>query len=102
MEVPISGTGTVGVVNPDGTWSAHKLSPGDIGFVPQGFAHYIENDGDQPLEWMLVFNVNEPTTINLSTTFDGMPTHTFTEALGLPPNGLAAATKGSSGQDFVR
>src|SRR3954447_23162637 len=40
MEVPLRGTGTLGVVNPDGTWSQQKLGPGDIGFIPQGFAHY--------------------------------------------------------------
>jgi oxalate decarboxylase len=95
MQIPLSGTGTLGVVNPDGTWSTQELGPGDIGFVPQGFAHYTENTGTEPLAWMLVFNVTEVTTIDLSIQFQGLPTHAFTEPLGLPPNGLAQAKKGT-------
>ena len=46
LDVPISGNGRLGVVNPNDTWSAQAIKPGsEIGFVPQGYAHYIENIG---------------------------------------------------------
>src|SRR5439155_1997116 len=93
MDIPLSGKGRLGVVNPDGTWSVQDLSQGDIGFIPRGFAHYIENIGNGPLRWILVFNTTDFLTIGLSTTFEGMPTHTFTETFGLPRNGLSRARK---------
>lgn len=32
------------------------FSAGDVGYVPQGFGHYIENTGDIDLEVVLVLN----------------------------------------------
>jgi oxalate decarboxylase len=47
MDVPLSGRGRLGVANPDDTFSVQEVLPGQIGFVPQGYAHYIENTGKQ-------------------------------------------------------
>jgi oxalate decarboxylase len=94
LDVPLSGNGRLGVVNPNDTWSAQTIKPGsEIGFVPQGYAHYIENIGKEDVRWMIVFNNTYPDDIGLSTMFGGMPSHTFTETFGLPRNGLANATK---------
>ena len=94
LDVPISGNGRLGVVNPNDTWSAQAIKPGsEIGFVPQGYAHYIENIGKDDVRWMIVFNNTYPDDIGLSTMFGGMPTHTFTKTFGLPSDGLAGATK---------
>ena len=32
------------------------FGPGDVGYVPQGYGHYIENTGDSDLEIVLAFN----------------------------------------------
>ena len=93
LDIPLSGSGRLGVANPDSTYSVQDISPGQIGFIPQGFAHYIENTGTEDLHWMVVFNNTYPTDIGISTTFGGMPTHMFTETLGLPPGALDNATK---------
>lgn len=96
LDIPLSGRGRLGVVNTDDTWSTQELRPSsEVGFVPQAYAHYIENVGTDELRWIVVFNNNIPGDIGLSTMFGGMPTHAFTEALGLPEDGLAQAEKPS-------
>ena len=32
------------------------FAPGDVGYVPQGYGHYIENTGDDVMEVLLVLN----------------------------------------------
>ena len=94
VDVPLSGNGRLGVVNPNDTWTAQAIKPGsEIGFIPQGYAHYIENIGKDDVRWMIVFNNTYPDDIGLSTMFGGMPTHTFTQTFGIPETALASATK---------
>jgi oxalate decarboxylase len=93
MDVPLSGHGRLGVVNPDSTFSVQDVLPGQISFIPQGYAHYIENVGTDDLRWVVVFNGTFPEDIGLSTTFGGMPTHTFTDTFSLPEEALADANK---------
>jgi oxalate decarboxylase len=93
IDVPISGRGRLGVANPDATFSVQDISPGQIGFIPRGYAHYIENVGSEDLTWMIVFNNTYPDDIGLSTAFAGMPSHMFTETLSLPKGALDQANK---------
>jgi len=93
LDVPLSGRGRLGVANPDDTFSVQEILPGQIGFIPQGYAHYIENVGTEEMRWVVVFNNTQPDDIGLSTTFAGMPTHTFTDTFGLPKGALAGADK---------
>ena len=93
IDVPLSGRGRLGVANPDDTFSVQEIVPGQIGFIPQGYAHYIENIGSEELRWVVVFNNTHPTDIGLSTTFAGMPTHTFTDTFSLPKGAMAKANK---------
>ena len=93
VDVPLSGHGRLGVANPDSTFSVQDILPGQIGFIPQGYAHYIENVGSEDLRWVVVFNNTYPNDIGLSTTFSGMPTHTFTDTFSLPEGALADANK---------
>ncbi|HXD70337.1 MAG TPA: cupin domain-containing protein [Gaiellales bacterium] len=93
LDVPLSGHGRLGVANPEDTFSVQDILPGQIGFIPQGYAHYIENVGSEELHWVVVFNNTQPDDIGLSTTFAGMPTHTFTDTFGLPKGALARADK---------
>lgn len=93
LDVPLSGRGRLGVANPDDSFSVQEILPGQIGFIPQGYAHYIENVGTEEMRWVVVFNNTQPDDIGLSTTFAGMPTHTFTDTFGLPKGALAKADK---------
>jgi hypothetical protein len=45
------------------------------------------------MRWVVVFNTTQPDDIGLSTTFAGMPTHTFTDTFGLPRGALDKADK---------
>jgi oxalate decarboxylase len=89
VDYAVQGTGELGIVTPDDTQRIQRLKPGDIGFIPTGWAHYIRNVGTTELIWVLVFN-NPLTDIGLSTMFGGMPTNTFTQTLG---TSLAGAAK---------
>ena len=89
VDYAVQGAGELGIVTPDDQQSISRLNPGDIGFIPTGWAHYIRNVGTSDLIWVLVFN-NPLTDIGLSTMFGGMPTSTFTQTLGVS---LAGATK---------
>jgi oxalate decarboxylase len=93
FDVPLSGRGVLGVANPDDTYSVQEILPGQIGFIPQGYAHYIENVGSEDMRWVVIFNNTYPEDIGLSTMFGGMPTHTFTDTFSLPESALANANK---------
>jgi oxalate decarboxylase len=100
FDVPLSGRGRLGVANPDDTYSVQEILPGQIGFIPQGYAHYIENIGSEDMRWVVIFNNTDPDDIGLSTMFGGMPTHTFTDTFRLPASTLAHANK-PSGTLFI-
>lgn len=92
VDYAIQGKGELGIVTPDDEQNISQLSPGDIGFIPTGWAHYIRNVGSTDLIWVLVFN-NPLTDIGLSTMFGGMPTNTFTQTLGTSLAGAAKPTE---------
>jgi oxalate decarboxylase len=89
VDYAVQGKGELGIVTPNDQQNISRLEPGDIGFIPTGWAHYIRNVGSTDLIWVLVFN-NPLTDIGLSTMFGGMPTSTFEQTLG---TSLGRATK---------
>jgi oxalate decarboxylase len=93
MDYCVEGKGELGVVTPDGDQRIQTLSPGDIGFIPQGWAHYIRNVGTGEMKFVVVFNNSLPNDIGLSTMFGGMPTNTFSQTLGVPAATLDSARK---------
>jgi len=44
-----------------------EFGQGEVGFVKQGFGHYIEQVGSEPLQMLLIFNSPVYEEINLST-----------------------------------
>ena len=74
LEYVVSGTARLGVVTPDGTTDIVDLGPGDVGFVPQGWGHYIQNIGNTEMKMPIVFGNNQPNDVGLSTFFSGLPT----------------------------
>lgn len=93
LEYVVSGNARLGVVLPDGTFDLVDLGPGDVGFVPQGWAHYIENIGNTVMKMPIVFGNNQPNDIGLSTFFSGVPTSAFARALGLSESVMEKADK---------
>lgn len=93
LEYVVTGTARLGVVLPDGTSDIVDLGPGDVGFVPQGWGHYIENIGNTVMTMPIVFGNHEPNDIGLSTFFSGLPTQAFARTLSLPESVMAKANK---------
>jgi oxalate decarboxylase len=52
----ISGRGRLGVFGSHGRARIEEMSAGDVGYVPQGYGHYIENAGSDDLELLIVLN----------------------------------------------
>ncbi|WGF86510.1 cupin domain-containing protein [Marinivivus vitaminiproducens] len=77
LDYCVSGQGLVGIVGPDGETHYLELEPGDISFVPQGFLHWIENRGSEPLHFLVVLSHEEPQTIELSEMLRGVPNSTL-------------------------
>ena len=93
MDYCVEGKGELGIVTPDGDQREQTLTVGDIGFIPQGWAHYIRNPGPGVMKFVVVFNNSLPNDIGLSTMFGGMPTNTFSQTLGVPAGTLDGARK---------
>jgi oxalate decarboxylase len=93
MEYVVSGKARLGVVTPQGTYDLVDLGPGDVGFVPQGWAHYIENIGNTVMKMPIVFGNNNPNDIGLSTFFSGLPTDSFARVFNLPEQTMLKARK---------
>ncbi len=49
------------------------LEKGDVGYIPQGYGHSVENVGDTPLRVLIGFNTGTYETINLSRWMAGNP-----------------------------
>ena len=43
-----------------------EFGAGDVGYVPQGYGHYIENTGSDQVEMVIAFNNGTYESINLS------------------------------------
>ncbi len=52
----ISGKGRMTVFGSGGRARTDEFDPGDVGYVPQGYGHYIENTGTEDLEVLLALN----------------------------------------------
>jgi oxalate decarboxylase/phosphoglucose isomerase-like protein (cupin superfamily) len=84
LDYCVSGEGRVGIVGPEGETHYLDLKPGDISFVPQGFLHWIENTGSEPLSFLVVLSHEEPQTIELSEMLTGVPDATLANMYGVP------------------
>lgn len=67
-----------------GLASVVELEPGDIGFVPMGYGHALENIGDGPAELLLVFNSGEYQEISISTVLGTQPSYVLETNFSLP------------------
>jgi len=102
IDYVVSGNLRMGIVDPAGKTSVFDLGPGDMAFVPQGWAHFIRNVGSTEAVVPITFGNNNPDDVGLSTVFGGMPTSTFEETLGLKQGALAKAKKAAKTLLFVR
>lgn len=82
IDYVLSGRGRVGIVGPDGQQHLLDLAAGDAAFVPRGYLHWIENNGDSPAHFLLVVSHETPETIELADMIAGTPETVAGKTLG--------------------
>ena len=70
----LSGQFSVTMFGSNGRWREETLDQGDVGYIPQGFGHSIENIGGETARILIVFNSGHYQTIDLSQWIAGNPT----------------------------
>jgi len=69
----ISGRIAVTMFGSHGRFRVETLEKGDVGYIPQGYGHSIENVGDAPARILIGFNTGIYQTIDLSQWIAGNP-----------------------------
>lgn len=90
MDYVVAGTVEMTIVPPNGQADIFTLEPGDVAFVPQGFAHSIANIGSVEAVIPIVFNNSLPDDLGLSTMYGKFPAGQFTQTFGVPPAAMSA------------
>jgi oxalate decarboxylase len=67
-----------------GRYRAEHLSKGDVGYIPQGYGHSIENVGDARCRVLIGFNTGHYAAIDLSQWIAGNPTQVLATNFSKP------------------
>jgi oxalate decarboxylase len=66
-----------------------QFAAGDVGYVPQGYGHYIENTGSEDLELLIVLNNGNYESISLSAWMAANPHALLATNFGVPQGTFA-------------
>jgi oxalate decarboxylase len=66
MQYVIEGDLSVTMFGSRGRFRTEQLRAGDVGYIPQGCGHSIENVGDKPTRMLIGFNTGIYQAIDLS------------------------------------
>jgi oxalate decarboxylase len=80
----IRGKARVGVFGSHSRTRIEEFGPNDVGFVQQGYGHYIEQIGDEPTELIILFNSGVYEEISLANWLGGNPTSLLQTNFGIP------------------
>lgn len=69
----IDGNIRVTMFGSHGRYRTETMEPGDVGYIPQGYGHSIENVGNKPCRVLIGFNTGISETIDLSQWIAGNP-----------------------------
>ena len=69
-----------------GRYRIETLEKGDVGFVPQGYGHSLENVGDKPCRILIGFNSGIYEDIDLTEWMSGNPLDVLATNFGQPPS----------------
>jgi oxalate decarboxylase len=81
----ISGRIRVTLFGSRGRYREATLAVGDVGYIPQGYGHSLENVGAERARILIVFNSGSYETIDLSQLLAGQPVDVLTTNFGAPP-----------------
>jgi oxalate decarboxylase len=85
----IRGRARIGTFGSEGRARAEEFRPGDVGYVPRGYGHYIENVGDEPLRVLIGFNSGDYQEISLSTWLAANPDAILADNFKVPDSLVA-------------
>jgi len=89
----IKGNGRMTVFGSHGRARTDEFGAGDVGYVPQGYGHYIENIGSDDLEMVAVFNNGSYESISITGWMAGNPDLLLSTNFGVPENVFAKFPK---------
>ena len=69
----IEGDVSVTMFGSHGRYRTEELTKGDVGYIPQGYGHSIENIGNKPSRMLIGFNTGKYAAIDLSQWIAGNP-----------------------------
>jgi oxalate decarboxylase len=69
----IEGNVSVTMFGSHGRYRTETLNKGDVGYIPQGYGHSVENIGDKPSRMLIGFNTGNYAKIDLSQWITGNP-----------------------------
>jgi|GEM_PF-4646356 len=87
----LGGTGVVGIVSPDpkagpigASFKEYYFNPGDVVFLPQGYAHYFANTGSENFDLLLTFDNPNFDILTLADTLTNLPDNIVESVTHLP------------------
>jgi oxalate decarboxylase len=81
----VAGRVRVTLFGAHGRWRTEMLDQGDVGYVPTGYGHSIENDSDgEPARLLVAFNTGHYEAIDLSLWLAANPDYLLAANLGVP------------------
>ncbi|MBR1266228.1 cupin domain-containing protein [Bradyrhizobium sp. AUGA SZCCT0222] len=81
----LDGTVSVTLFGSHGRTRIEQLQEGDVGYIPQGYGHSIENIGDKPARILIGFNSGIYETIDLSQWIAANPADVLATNFSQPP-----------------
>jgi len=81
----IDGRVAVTLFGSHGRFRIETLEQGDVGYIPQGYGHSIENAGERPARVLIGLNAGNYETIDLSQWIAGNPADVLATNFGQPP-----------------
>jgi oxalate decarboxylase len=85
----ISGRGRINVFGAHGRSRVAEYGPGMVVFVQQGFGHYVENIGREPLKFFALFNSPTFEEISISKWLAGNPASLIADNFNIPKSEVA-------------
>jgi oxalate decarboxylase len=93
----VRGRARVRVFGSHGRTRVEEFGPGNVGFVQQGYGHYIEQIGDEPTEVLILFNSGEYQEISLANWLGGNPVSLLRDNFGIPESMVNQLPKRETG-----
>ncbi len=85
----IRGKARIGVFGSEGRARAEEFKVGDVGYVPRGYGHFVENIGEEPLRVLIGFNSGDYQEISLSTWLAANPDAVLADNFQIPEEMVA-------------